>query len=56
MFLIYWNHGHGDSQVHAWHHGFGSSFTEEEVTTMCPNFCSITVVFTGATSGIGFET
>lgn len=36
--------------------GFGSKSTAEEVTETCPDLRSITVIITGATSGIGAET
>ncbi|KAL5212188.1 hypothetical protein ABZP36_023035 [Zizania latifolia] len=36
--------------------GFGSRATAEEVTAACPDLRHITVIITGATSGIGAET
>ncbi|XP_031248820.1 short-chain dehydrogenase TIC 32, chloroplastic-like isoform X1 [Pistacia vera] len=36
--------------------GYGSKSTAEEVTENCPDLRSITVIITGATSGIGAET
>lgn len=36
--------------------GFGAKSTAEEVTESCPDLRSITVIITGATSGIGAET
>ncbi|KAF6136187.1 hypothetical protein GIB67_001596 [Kingdonia uniflora] len=36
--------------------GYGSSSTADEVTQVSPDLCNVTVIVTGATSGIGAET